>query len=280
MRRVVYSWYYDIPSNELVSHHESRDKFNNNYKWLLERHEQYASKIGVDYKHFTNSKDFNNYQEWFKVNYPDITTYNIVNFYKIHLMYQLAEEYDEILYLDMDVIPATSDNFFEVWDLSKGYAIMTGTAEAQRSVNELDTLRHVHHVRSPMAKHWNTKCMLNEMELSTDNIDVFNTGIVGINKQSLERLAYFDRFEDTLNLMALLTTDTFYPESFRSLFGYDNETVWGYKTIVNNVPFQRLGKQWHHFMDTWSYIPPKTKLIHCVSKDFDYVREWCEKNNI
>ena len=33
-----------------------------------------------------------------------ITSYNIVNFYKIHLLYELAKKYDEILYLDFDVI--------------------------------------------------------------------------------------------------------------------------------------------------------------------------------
>ena len=46
-------------------------------------------------------------------------TYEIVNFYKIYLLDKLAEEYDEILYLDFDAIPVTNDNFFEYWDLTK-----------------------------------------------------------------------------------------------------------------------------------------------------------------
>ena len=33
-----------------------------------------------------------------------LTAYNIVNFYKIHLLYELSKNYDEILYLDFDVV--------------------------------------------------------------------------------------------------------------------------------------------------------------------------------
>ena len=63
------------------------------------------------------------YKDKLQKDYPYLTTYNIVNFYKIHLLYKLAQEYDEVLYLDFDVVPMKSDNFFERWDLSKGIAI-------------------------------------------------------------------------------------------------------------------------------------------------------------
>ena len=53
-----------------------------------------------------------------KSKYPFLTTYNIINFYKIYLLYKFSSKYDEILFLDFDV-PNTKENFFEVWDLSK-----------------------------------------------------------------------------------------------------------------------------------------------------------------
>ena len=49
------------------------------------------------------------YDEQFKVfeknllnDFPYFTGYEIINFYKIHILYELAKDYDEILYLDFD----------------------------------------------------------------------------------------------------------------------------------------------------------------------------------
>lgn len=280
MSRVIFSFYIDIPSERLVSHEESKIKFNNSYEWLKSKQIEYANKIGVDYKHFIEDQQFTDYRLWFEENYPEITYYNIVNFYKIHLLYKLAEEYDEILYMDMDVIPVTDLNFFEEFDLSKGYAIMTGTAQGQQSLEDHNMYRYKHHVRSPMAKLWNTKCLLQEYGYPIDNVEIFNTGIVGISKKHLQDLAYFEDFDDTINTMTDLQTDDFYPPKIREMFGYDNETIWGLKTICREVPYQQLANGWHHFMDKWSYIPDNSKFVHCVSKDFDYVRNWCEKNNL
>ena len=112
MRRVIYSLYIDI--QKPVSHFENQKKFNDNYSWLLERQQQYADICGVDYKHFTYDDDFVEYSKLFD---SDISEYDIINFYKMLLLYKL--DYDEILYLDMDVIPVTKLNFFDEWDLSK-----------------------------------------------------------------------------------------------------------------------------------------------------------------
>ena len=281
MRRIIYSFFIDIPDELLVSHHESKTKFADNYDWLLASQKRYAEKIGVEYKHFTRDKAFNDYVKWFNDNYPDISFYNIINFWKIRLMVDLAKEYDEVLYLDIDVIPVTDLNFFNEIDLTKGIAIMTGTHINQVSVTKDSTYRYTHHIRSPMAKMWNSRCMIAERGLWVDEPEVFNTAIVGVRKEFLDKLGYFDDFEDTLDLMTNMISDVdFYPESISYMFGYDNETVWGYKTYINKVEYQELGGDWHYIMDKWSYVNKNAKFIHCISKDFDYVRKWCEKNNI
>ena len=77
--------------------------------------------------------------------------------------------------------------------------------------------------------------------------------------------------------MKRLTKDKFWPDDIRNLFGYDNETIFACR-IKEYQQLYRTG--WHYFMDKWSYIPKSTKFIHCINKDFDYVRRWCEKNNI
>jgi len=260
MNRVIFSLYIDI--QKPVSHFENKKKFNDNYQWLLEKQMEYADTIGVEYKHFTYD---NNYIEFSKQFGSEISEYNIINFYKMHLLYNL--DYDEILYLDLDVIPVTNENFFEVWDLSKGIAIMS------EEWFHKDNNRKHHSVRSPLAKYWNARAMLGESK------PVFNTGIVGINKQHLNVLDYFGNFNETLNLMTELIHSDFWPDDIRNLFGYDNETIFAYKLFSKNLSYQNINNEWHYFMDKWSYIPKDTKFIHCINKDFNYVRNWCEKNN-
>ena len=110
MRRVIYSLYIDIQNP--VSHFEIQGKFNNNLNWLLDKQKRYADLCQADYIHFIYDDKFIEYSKQFG---PEISEYNIINFYKMHLLYQL--DYDEILYLDMEVIPVTDKNFFIVWDL-------------------------------------------------------------------------------------------------------------------------------------------------------------------
>ena len=64
-----------------------------------------------------------------KKQYPYLTMYNIINFYKIHLMYELGLKYDEILFLDFDVVPMKNENFFELWDLTKGIAVLNNNSK-------------------------------------------------------------------------------------------------------------------------------------------------------
>jgi hypothetical protein len=261
MSRLIYSFYIDI--QKPVSHFENQKKFNDNHQWLLDRQKQYAELCGVEYKHFGYDE---NYIEFSKKFGPEISEYNIINFYKIHLLYQL--DYDEILYLDFDVIPVTKLNFFEEWDLSKGIAIMSERASTWRLK---DHHRERHSVRSPLAKYWNARALCEEEK------DVFNTGIIGASKKCLEELDYFSDIDDILQRMSDLINDEFWPEDIRNLFGYDNETIIACKLDE----YQQLRDTgWHHFMDKWSYIPKRTKFIHCINKDFEYVRNWCEKNNL
>ena len=141
MKRVIYSFYIDIPKDELdifdknilipnksvPINYVTKDAFKENYSKLVACKKWYAKQLGVDFKMFEYDIDFILYKENMQRKYPYITAYNVVNFYKIHLFYELAKVYDEILYLDFDVVPMHADNFFEAWDLSKGIAIQHNT---------------------------------------------------------------------------------------------------------------------------------------------------------
>ncbi len=303
MKRVVFSLYIDIPKDDLdlfdsnilkegqiPTNHRTKDQFKIHYGDLIATKEIYANKIGADFRMFEYDTDWIIYSEKMKAEYPYLTAYNIVNFYKIHLLYELSKEYDEILYLDFDVVPMKYDNFFEHWDLTKGIAVLNNNSK----VNTIEEVTNTSQtIRSPSSKYYNAQAMLFELGLSTKN-DVINTGIIGINKDHLQKLNYFGKFEEDLTLMKHLAkqSDTevvevkgrleirevnekyltnIFPEKVRQYFGWDNETLFSVKLKVNKVPVQWLDDKWHYFLYNQGFIPKETILCHTINKDFDLV---------
>jgi len=302
MNQAIYSLYIDIASEELdwqppfpgekeSKNEKAKRNFADHKDWLVMRQKEYAEANGIDYFLFENDDKWKQYKKEYQTKYPFLTTYNIVNFYKIHLMYELSKTYEEILYLDLDVTPLTTESFFDAWDLDRGIAIFKNFSYVDPSEQATKKLEDKFvrfginsSVRSPAAKWWNSLAMTVELggSVNKNKHPVFNTGIVGINRKHLEKLAYFEEFDDMLELMCELKEDEYsmYPSYVQDMFGWDNETLWAVKANINDVEIQWLNSKWHYFMDRQKFIPKDTKLVHAISKEFQFVREYCEKNNV
>lgn len=285
IKRIIYSLYIDIPESELedapphwnntVPKNEyAKLQFKEYYLWLKTRQEEYAKQCGVDYILYQYDEQYKDYKKFLNENYPQITSYNIINFYKISLLNDLVKEYDEVVYLDFDVVPLSDKNVFDHHDFNKGIHIMMGTADSQEKANALREVAYSN--RSPTAKYWNARAMCMYEDLPGDH-EVFNTGIILANKDNVEKLAYYENFDEVISLMDEIREDTSFSDNMRKMFGYDNETIWAYKTIKNNVHCINLEKKWHHFMDKWNYIPRDTNLVHVINKDFGYVKRWIDE---
>ena len=211
-------------------------------------------------------KQYQTFEKNLLKDFPELTGYEIVNFYKIHLLYELAKKYDEILYLDFDAIPLTTDSFFDVWDIQNHIAVYN----QNHMVNKDREVRHS--IRSPSAKYFNCQAMLIERNLDPRN-DVINTAIIGASKEQILKLDFFGGFKDTIDLMTKLRKDKsgLYPQNILDMFRYDNETIFSYKVNVNKIGIQWLDRRWHYFFDTQHFIPDEVKIVHAVCKDFDTV---------
>ena len=276
MSKVIYSLYVDVPADEHYgkskNQHDTADKasitvnaFKKHYKKLIDCKKHYANIIDADFIMFEQAQ-YQSFEKNFKSDFPELTGYEIINFYKIHLLYKLSKKYDEILYLDFDVIPLTNESFFDVWDLSKGICVYSNNDKVEKK----STTNHS--IRSPSAKYFNCHAMLLEEGLNPDN-DVINTGIICARKEDIIKLDFFGKFKDTIDLMTKLRKDTsgLYPQNIVDMFRYDNETIFSYKREVNNVDIQWLDNKWHYFLDNQKFIPEDTKIVHAISKDFDLV---------
>ena len=277
MKRVIYSLYIDVPATEHYGQSKQKSDtvakaqitvkaFKKHYKRLIDTKRKYANRIGASFIMFENDKRYMTYEKNLRKDFPDLTGYEIVNFYKIHLLYQLAKKYDEILYLDFDAVPVTTDSFFDIWDIQNHIAVYN---QNHMIVKNREVKQSI---RSPSAKYFNCQAMLIEKGLDPNN-DVINTAIIGASKEQILKLDFFGGFKDTIDLMTKLRTDKsgLYPQNILDMFRYDNETIFSYKVNVNKVGIQWLDRRWHYFLDTQHFVPKETKIVHCVCKDFDIV---------
>ena len=293
MSRVIYSIYIDIPKdkldlydshilkeNETPMNIKMKQAFIDHYDKLIETKKRYADKIGADFQMYEYDEDYIKFHEDYSKKYPFLTDYNIVNKYKLHILDRLVNYKDEILYLDFDAIPTTNESFFDVWDLSKGIAILHNNDKIR------DPGQHIHRIngtiRSPSAKYFNAMAMLEERGLSPQ-CDVVNTAIIGATKEHWKKLRYFDDLNESFKLMTKLINNkeqSMYPPNITKTFGYDNETIFSYKIVENNVPIQWLNYQWHFFYDNNRGIPQDAKIVHAINKEFERVWKYYDKKEL
>jgi len=280
MKRIVYSIYVDIPAPEHFGKSKNRndtiekanatvDAFKKHYNRLVKSKKDYADSIGVPFKMYGYSPQYEAFEKNFLKDFPELTGYEVINFYKIYILCELAKVHDEILYLDFDAIPLTKDNFFEAWDLSKGICVYNNNDAVIHSI------KVNHSIRSPSAKYYNCQAMLLDGGYPHSN-DVINTGIIGARKEDIIKLDFFGGFRHIIDLMTSLRSDGYreaslYPQNIIDMFRYDNETIFSYKLKVNNTNVQWLDNKWHYFFDKQRFIPDGTKIVHAICKDFDCV---------
>ena len=277
MKRVIYSLYVDVPAKEHYGNskikYDTIDKasitvnaFKKHYDKLVNTKITYSEYCECDFIMFEYDDQYKTFEYNLLKDFPELTGYEVINFYKIHLLCELSKKYDEILYLDFDAIPLTDESFFETWDLNKGICVYNNNNHVKKDV----TLNQS--IRSPSAKYFNCHAMLLENGLNPKN-DVINTGIIGARKEDIIKLDFFGGFKDTIDLMTKLRTDKtgLYPQNIIDMFRYDNETIFSFKRELNNVPIQWLDDEWHYFFDKQHFIPKETKIVHCICKDFDAV---------
>ena len=287
MKRLIYSMYVNIPSEDIEKQHADCDwtknnthtttnKLLDNKDWLTDKQSNYAKLCGADYRLF----DYNGFVEFrdlFFQDRPYISTYDVINFYKIWLLSTL-DEYDEILYLDLDVIPWTKENIFEAFDFDDGI-ICRVNHEGKFSLNT--NISYNPTIRAPKAKWWNARALLLDEGFTGEN-DVYNTGIVGGSRAQIKKLNYFEEFDKALDIMHEMTLeDCGYPPPIRRMFGYDNETLFNYKMQMNEVKLLEMDNTWHFIMNkNKNFIISDAKMVHVISKEFEFAKDRYEKTGL
>ncbi len=278
---VIYSIYIDIDEKNLDNPGwwengvqiktnkslETKLAFLRNYEKLNQVKKDYAESIGADYILFENDNQYKDYFKSFKKNYPQISEYDVVNFYKQWLMLKMAEKYDNVCYLDFDVIPNTKEDIFKAHKIDTHFACAENNSLAVWG-KIIDSNRYNTCIRNPASKYWNCHAMLFQEGYEPET-DVFNTAIMVSSSKIINQLNYFGNFDETLKLMSFVKNDknSIYPHNIKRVFGYDNETVFAYKRVVNEIEIDYITDDWHWRVDTdiWK---EDAKMFHVMNKKF------------
>lgn len=266
MKRIIFTVYDDLnkvddthdlgtPAVKLVD--EYFDK-------LLQNKKDYAESIGVDFKFYHNTmKDFD----------CDISLeFTKVNLYKHYIMCKLAEEYDEVLYVDMDVVLNTKENMFDEHDLEKnGYHIKYQDDHVQ-STQVKEVLFNEIGLRSPTLKYHITKAMLGGED--NEDIHVMNTGIMLANSKWIQKLDFINNMQVALNRLEEIKRKAIKEneQSYITLHFYpNNEALFAWMVLEYDIPFYNLDDEWHCIVDHFpkQYNFNDMKAIHFINKKFN-----------
>ena len=233
----------------------------NNADELKRRHKEYADSIGAEYILFEYTKEYEKFCELFN---PAISQYDIVNFYKHLLMYELSYKYDNVCYFDFDVVPNTTESIFDTFDMNK-FAVAHSNQLAEWGKN-IKASEYNTCIRNPSSKYWNTYAMLLEEDHDPEN-DVFNTGIMAASSKVIQEFDYFKDFDRIIELMTKLKhdEDSDFPPNIQRIFNYDVQT--------QQTEIEWLPKDWHWIVDVPNkeMIDHRAKLYHVIDKQFELV---------
>lgn len=254
MKRIIFSIFNDsVDQNHKSTNDYKLNQFRKYRHQLESAQRAYAKKCGSDYVlHETN-----------------ITDYNSIQFEKIFLLEEYADQYDEIVYLDFDVVPtAKAPNIFETIDFNTiaiHPLIRSPDRKELRSALDFGWFDTMNVYCKTCAK--NAMLLLDDMR-GTDK--VYNTGVVAGGKEVIKQLRFKDQLQDMKDLLVEATEDSVYPEEITKNFYFNNEVFITYLIERNNIPYTDLSMAWNFILDGYCPdISDAAYFVHHVNKEFE-----------
>ena len=223
-------------------------------KWkdnIEDNQKRYALLCGADYELHTT----------------ETTSYDDVQFEKILQLEKYASDYDEILYLDFDVVCSTTVNYFEFHNMAKLTAHRLDRTPKPHGLRR--AMRYGLHNQNMYAK----TCAKNAMLLLDDitgNSLLVNTGVVGCNKDIAYEMEFENRLQLLHNILDEAKEDNLYPSEISDSFFRNNEVYVSYLIEKYDIPFTDIGMPWNFILDGYCGTPsPAAHFVHHVNKEFE-----------
>ena len=253
VKRIIFSQYSNnIDQTTISSNQYKLEQFRKYKDKLVHVQQEYATRCNADYV----------------LHNLNITDYDTIQFEKILQLERYAEKYDQILYLDMDVIPhRRAPNIFDMFN---------DTLAMHPTYRELEGSELKWHIKNNMFDNQNVfckTCAKNSMLILDDcqtSSKLYNTGVVYGSSSVIQNLNFSSKLKDMKYLIDEAKTDSLYPEAITENFFYNNEIFITYLIEKYNIPCNDLNIQWNYILDGFQRKPTDSAyFIHHVNKEFE-----------
>ena len=286
MKNIIYSIYIKNDDTDLRPIHQfTKSQLEKHYQKLIDVKKEYAKHCNAEYRLYENDtywqkfkKKFNGYQ------------FDIINLYKIHLWEELGKTYDNVLYFDFDVIPNTSESFFDKFDMN--YICVHAVNSTKENIWTTSMLKNYKKKKDSYEKimsykdkyNMYVKAMAKKAMLAIDNnfdTDYFiaNTAILGGNSNATKQLRFTEKLDDMLSVLNRAREEKLFGENISKLFFPNNEVFFQYLLEKYKIKWYNLPYEWHtYLMEAGGKIfndeisketISKAKLIHLINKRFE-----------
>lgn len=250
-KRIIFSVWSDLNDDHPSATEEKVLSFNLFKDKLIQKQKEYAHICNSDYEIFTPDKD----------NYVD------VQFYKLIQTEKLLADYDEVIYLDLDIIPKTNKIIFDEFDLDKVsvYQLPVGMSKWLKANIKDNNFSSMDKYCKLCCK--NSMLLLDDL-YGTDRIS--NTGVFCLNKKSAESLRFTERLPEVESVFLEAVDDNLYPKEISSSWARNNEVFLSYMLEKYSIPNNNIGQTWNYILDEFIKEPTDAcHFIHQVNKEFD-----------
>ena len=252
-KRIIFTSYDDLSVSKKSHLEYAKSKMVEEYlDRLIQNKRDYADSIGVDFVFYHNE------MENFELDKEKVFTK--VNLYKHFLMAELANNYDEIMYVDMDVLFDTKLNIFDEHDLSKGIHVRDMNDHITDK-NKDSLLYAALGTKSPTLKYHITKDLLE----GKDN-NVINTGIILGQSKHIKKIRFSERMLEVHEKIKEIKNDK--TNIFEQQYYSNNESIFSYILEKYKIPYVLLEEKWHQILDE-TRKDINGHCLHFINKQFN-----------
>ena len=286
MKNIIYSIYIKNDDTSLRPIHQfTKLQLAKHYQKLIDVKQKYAKHCNAEFRLYENDT----YWQKFKKKFTGYQ-FDIINLYKIHLWEELGKTYDNILYFDFDVVPNTTESFFEKFDMNNICVhAVNSTKENVWTTSMLKNYKKkIHSYEKIMSYKDNYNMYVKAMEkkamLAIDNnfdTDYFiaNTAILGGNSNATKQLRFTEKLDDMLSVLDRAKEEKLFGDNISKLFFPNNEVFFQYLLDKYKIKWFNLPYEWHTYLmdaggkifvdDITKETVSKAKLIHLINKRFE-----------
>ena len=282
MKNIIYSIYIENNEPNLSEKHQfTKIQLAKHYQKLIDVKKEYAKHCNAEYRLYENDtywqkfkKKFNGYQ------------FDIINLYKIHIWEKLGEEFDNVLYFDFDVVPNTTESFFEKFDMNKicvhaPNATMDIWSQKDRKNYKKGKVDFETIVSHKDKYDMYVKALCKKSMLALDNnFDtdylIANTAILGGNSNAIKQLKYTEKLDELLDVLYIAKKEKLFGEEISKFFFPNNEVFFHYLLDKYNINWYNIPKEWHTYLMNKDKITndlKSAKMIHLINKRFEELWE-------